>query len=241
MLHQWDVAESASNSCTKNGGIMKGKSLFLSAIILMLLMSPVLAQRPQIKTEYDGKIIGTLQYARMQYRIETKSGTYDVGGDDDVKVLHWLEGHNGQTVTVSGIIREMKDGRWYIFIKAPTDNAKVEVQGKAIVCGGKKVLSIADFPDTSLSISKLIMLPNGSANYLVFMVPGGTACPGTFKLISVSGADCRVSEEFGNCSDLYKATAKGDTIYISQPKMGSGKKDREDRWMLNGGKATKLN
>jgi hypothetical protein len=67
---------------------------------------------------------------------------------------------------------------------------------------------------------------------------GGSGCPGYFKIVDLTaGGGARITEKFGNCSDLFSAKVDNGAWRIDIPKFGGAS---AQSWLYRDGTLTRL-
>lgn len=82
----------------------------------------------------------------------------------------------------------------------------------ALVLNGKRLLENEFSP---IYLSPLLK-GRGQDFLLVYISSGGIACPGKFRALRVK-SPVVLSEEFGTCSDSYRAKVEGDRLVVTMP------------------------
>lgn len=116
-------------------------------------------------------------------------------------------------------------------IAVADEQKKVMVNGKLleIYSGSPPIVVIGDKvvlrpPEITAYLNVEGIYEGVDSTYvLVSEGTGGAACPASFAIIELQGPKTTVSQEFGTCSDIAKAEAKGDSLVVTIPKFdGTG-------------------
>lgn len=212
---------------------MNVKLMIVILACLIFTDSTSFAARSAVLKEYDTTIVGELYFKNM-YWIETDKGRYEVRGTEDPAVMSWLREKSSSVVTMTGRVKEMEDGQWIIYVKLKNKTIDLKLRDRSIVCGNSEFR----FDDTSngYNVEGKINLPDGTINYLVQGSTGGTTCNSSYKILTISGKNCKITDWQETCGPITKYWANDNVIHFSQPWLGSGAKGRTIEYIYTGGK-----
>ncbi len=192
------------------------------AWLLGLAMPIWAAQQPTFTSRQPATVEGTLNFARMQYWIETATGEHIMltpEEEDEPLLLKKIS----QPVSLNGFKDTYSDGSIYFvptFAPTPSssspftivknDDYSIEIQQ------GEEVLQRTEEYD-AIKIKHQLPLPNGQA-VLFELYSGGVACPLLYQLaVAQQGALTMLSRPFGTCSDLGKFSHDANGFALDLP------------------------